>query len=138
MVYGRRERRAEHRVGEIVPQCPAHYGSGVAPDTKLSASAGEHYVCSMLARAGWAASLTRDGPARTDILAVQSSAERHIESARIGSEVWDRYADRWDLLDEPAEAAPVMLPAWMRDRIETAGVGLPPDHPWHVEIPEFE
>jgi hypothetical protein len=185
-------------------------------DTKLSASAGEHYVCSMLARAGWAGSLTRDGLARTDILAVQSSAERQmievqvktirvgswplgrkgilpaigprewyvfvrlgqfpdrpetwivprdhvaaatwighmswlneptaapgarnagIESARIGSEVWDRYADRWDLLDEPAASAPVMLPAWMRDRIETAGVGLPPEHPWHDNVPEFK
>src|SRR4051812_8905618 len=59
-------------------------------DTKLSASAGEHYVCSMLARAGWAASLTRDGLARTDILAVQSSAERQmievqVKTIRVGS-----------------------------------------------------
>src|SRR3954471_6106037 len=50
----------------------------MAGDTKLSGSAGEHYVCSMLAREGWAASLTRDGLARTDILAVQSSAERQM------------------------------------------------------------
>jgi hypothetical protein len=54
-----------------------------------------------------------------------------IESARIGSEVWDRYADRWDLLDEPAADAPVMLPLWVHDGIEMEGVGLPPDHPWH-------
>lgn len=60
-----------------------------------------------------------------------------IESARIGAEVWDRYADRWDLLDEPASDAPVLLPSWIRDRGAMASVGLPPGHPWHAEIPEF-
>ena len=188
----------------------------MATDTKLSGSAGEHYVCSMLARDGWAASLTRDGLARTDILAVKSSAERQmievqvktitsgswplgskgtqpaigprewyvfvrlgdfpnkpetwivprdhvaaatwvshmswladpaaapgtrnagIESARVVAEVWDRYADRWDLLDAPASATPVLLPAWVRDKIGLPGVGLPPEHPWNREIPTFE
>ena len=52
-------------------------------DTKLSGSAGEHYVCSMLARIGWAASLTRDGLARTDILAVQASAERRMIKVQV-------------------------------------------------------
>lgn len=187
----------------------------MASDTKLSASAGEHYVCSMLARAGWAASLTRDGLARTDILAAKASEERQmievqvktirsgtwplgrkgilpaigprewfvfvrvgafparpetwvvprdhvavatwvghmawlhdpaatpgsrnagIESARIGSEVWERYADRWDFLDAPAVEAPVLLPAGIRDRIDWPGVGLPEGHPWHAGIPPF-
>lgn len=38
----------------------------------MTKSAGEHWVCSVLARYGWAAALTRDGLERTDILAVQA------------------------------------------------------------------
>jgi hypothetical protein len=48
-------------------------------DTKLTGSAGEHYACSMLARHGWAPSLTRDGLERTDILAVHSLERWLIE-----------------------------------------------------------
>jgi hypothetical protein len=39
-------------------------------DTKAIKNAGEHWVCSALARMGWSVALTRDGLARTDILAV--------------------------------------------------------------------
>lgn len=42
-------------------------------DTKMTKSAGEHWVCSVLSRHGWAAALTRDGLERTDILAVHTS-----------------------------------------------------------------
>jgi len=45
-------------------------------DHKLTKSVGEHWTCSMLARAGWSPALTRDGIARTDILAVAT----HIET----------------------------------------------------------
>ncbi|MFC9353248.1 hypothetical protein [Arthrobacter sp. NPDC057013] len=41
-------------------------------DTKMTKSAGEHWVCSVLSRYGWAVALTRDGLERTDILAVQT------------------------------------------------------------------
>ncbi|KXP08826.1 hypothetical protein [Tsukamurella pseudospumae] len=41
-------------------------------DKKLVKSVGEHWVCSELARRGWATALTRDGLARTDILAVNT------------------------------------------------------------------
>lgn len=44
-------------------------------DTKLTKSAGEQWVCSVLARLGWAAALTRDGVERTDILAVHAGGE---------------------------------------------------------------
>jgi hypothetical protein len=58
-------------------------------DTKLTGSAGEHYVCAMLARYGWAASLTRDGLERTDVLAVHSIArdmiEVQVKTVRTGS-----------------------------------------------------
>jgi hypothetical protein len=39
-------------------------------DTKMTKTVGEHWVCATLARYGWAPALTRDGLARTDILAV--------------------------------------------------------------------
>ena len=48
-------------------------------DTKLVKSAGEHWVCSVLARLGWGVALTRDGLEHTDILAVQSASRRMIE-----------------------------------------------------------
>ena len=51
----------------------------MATDTKLTGVAGEHYVCSMLARYRWAPSLTRDGLERTDILAVHTETRRMIE-----------------------------------------------------------
>lgn len=45
------------------------------PDHKLTKSIGEHYVCAVLAQLGWAASLTRDGLKRTDILAVNEAGD---------------------------------------------------------------
>lgn len=45
-------------------------------DTKMTKSAGEHWVASVLARHGWGAALTRDGLERTDILAVHTSEAR--------------------------------------------------------------
>jgi hypothetical protein len=48
-------------------------------DTKLVKSAGEHWVCGVLSRQGWAAALTRDGVARTDILAAHSETGAMIE-----------------------------------------------------------
>jgi hypothetical protein len=39
-------------------------------DTKMVKTVGEHWTCAMLARHSWAPALTRDGIARTDVLAV--------------------------------------------------------------------
>jgi hypothetical protein len=44
-------------------------------DTKQTKTIGEHYVAAELARRGWAPALTRDGIARTDILAVLADHE---------------------------------------------------------------
>ncbi len=70
-------------------------------DTKLTASAGEHYVCSMLARYGWAASLTRDGLERTDVVAVHSVERNMIEvqvkTVRTGSWMLGRKGTMEDL-----------------------------------------
>jgi hypothetical protein len=48
-------------------------------DTKLVKLAGEHWVCSVMARQGWGAALTRDGLEHADILAVHSSTRRLVE-----------------------------------------------------------
>jgi hypothetical protein len=48
-------------------------------DTKLVKSAGEHWVCAVLAGLGWAGALTRDGLERTDILAVHTVRRAMIE-----------------------------------------------------------
>jgi hypothetical protein len=39
-------------------------------DRKMTKTVGEHWVCATLARHNWAPALTRDGIARTDVLAV--------------------------------------------------------------------
>lgn len=51
----------------------------MARDNKLTKSIGEHFTCAALAQEGWAASLTRDGLARTDALAVHTESRRMIE-----------------------------------------------------------
>ncbi|MBM7026489.1 hypothetical protein [Clavibacter zhangzhiyongii] len=45
-------------------------------DTKQTKTIGEHYVAAELARRGWAPAMTRDGIARTDILAVKADDAR--------------------------------------------------------------
>ncbi len=62
----------------------------MAKDHKLTKSIGEHFVCSALAQAGWAASLTRDGIARTDILAVNSASGEMIQIQVKTSTTWKR------------------------------------------------
>lgn len=187
----------------------------------MTKSAGEHWVCSVLARLGWAAALTRDGLERTDILAVQEGDPRpmieiqvktanhiggkpswlvgskalqaarssrewfafvllpagnrwhaprtflvprdHVSAAawivhqnwftdptvpvgkrntpiaraRVNVTVWLEYENRWDLLIEPAHAAPVLLPKWIRAVAQEDRVGLPPGHPWQDHLPEW-
>lgn len=65
----------------------------MAMDTKLIKSAGEHWACSVLAGLGWAASLTRDGIARTDLVAVNAESgamiAAQVKTTRsISSPVW--------------------------------------------------
>ncbi len=54
-------------------------------DTKQTKTIGEHHVCSVLARYGWAPALTRDGLERTDILAVQTTGERRTIEVQVKS-----------------------------------------------------
>jgi hypothetical protein len=53
------------------------------PDTKLTKPAGEHWVCSVLARLDWGPALTRDGLERTDILAVRSTETRRMVEIQV-------------------------------------------------------
>ncbi len=45
----------------LVPCDDPGAGTRSMADTKQTKSIGEHYVCAMLARCGWAPALTRDG-----------------------------------------------------------------------------
>lgn len=49
----------------------------------MTKSAGEHWVCSVLASAGWGAALTRDGLERTDILAVRADGTRRMIEVQV-------------------------------------------------------
>ena len=60
-------------------------------DRKMTKTVGEHWVCATLARHGWAPALTRDGLARTDVLAVgtllpdRPTVEIQVKTASDGS-----------------------------------------------------
>lgn len=51
--------------------------------------------------------------------------------------VFEGYEDRWDILDHPAEEAPILLPAECRDFALLERVGLPEGHPWRESLPEW-
>ncbi|MFE6967205.1 hypothetical protein ACFVAJ_19120 [Agromyces sp. NPDC057679] len=82
------------KAGESLDVDGIQYGRGMA-DTKQTKTIGEHYAAAELARRGWAPAFTRDGLARTDILAVmtegvdrrlveiQVKATRHVVGGRI-------------------------------------------------------
>ena len=186
----------------------------------MTKTVGEHWVCATLARYGWAPALTRDGVARTDILAVGTRLPRRptveiqvktatdtgsrtswplgaVTSALAASEhewfvfvhlprlpmpprafvvprdhvcaatwivhqnwrtdpsaapgrrnaglcqarielvIWQGYKDRWDLLGTPTSEVPVLVPAWLRQRVMEDRVGLPPGHPWNDSLPHW-
>lgn len=187
-------------------------------DTKQTKSVGEHWVASELARRGWAPAFTRDGLARTDILAVHTSPERPmvevqvkatvstptraswplgekaqlppaserewfvlciidpdvtvpargfvvprahvaaaawiahmswltdpdvpvgkrnapVERSRVSMKTFHAYEGRWDLLEQSAYEAPVLLPSNFRGLAVEPRVGLPADHPWKRGLP---
>ena len=52
-------------------------------DSKMTKSAGEHWVCSVLSRLNWGAALTRDGLERTDILAVRADDSRQMIEVQV-------------------------------------------------------
>jgi hypothetical protein len=52
-------------------------------DRRLVGSSGEHFVCSALAQQGWAASLTREGVAHADVLAVRGAVGRQMIEVQV-------------------------------------------------------
>jgi hypothetical protein len=72
------------------------------PDTKMTKSAGEHWVCSVLALRGWGAALTRDGLERTDILAVQAEHDRRMVEIQVKTAMDKGVRTNW-LVSEKAQ-----------------------------------
>ncbi len=60
-----------------------------------------------------------------------------VDQARTELSTFRGYEDRWDLLVEPAHAAPVLLPSAFHGWAQEDRVGLPPDHPWRANLPTW-
>jgi hypothetical protein len=73
----------------------------------------------------------------TDPEAPAGRRNAELNQARIQLSVWERYEDRWDLLDMPTADVPVLLPSWLRERAQEKRVGLPPGHPWAEALPAW-
>jgi hypothetical protein len=61
-----------------------------------------------------------------------------INAARLDDWVFARYEQRWELLEQPASEAPIMLPPRFREWALGDRVGLRDDHPWKSEMPEWD
>jgi hypothetical protein len=60
-----------------------------------------------------------------------------VDKARVQATVFAEYLDRWDLLLQPSHDAPVLLSPHYRELARTQRVGLPPGHPWTVDLPDW-
>lgn len=96
-------------------------------DTKQTKTIGEHHVASELARRGWAPALTRDGLARTDILAVNTldPGRRQIEI-----QVKTSRGEREDLINWPLGLKSQTASA--HDREYFVFVAVPQDNNMHL------
>lgn len=86
----------------------------------MTKSAGEHWVCSVLARLNWGAALTRDGLERTDILAVQAYGERRAVEIQVKSARANGTKTNWPINEKAQQVA-------VSDREWFAFVALPSD-----------
>lgn len=57
--------------------------------------------------------------------------------SRVNISTFTGYEDRWDLLLEDENQWPVLLPPEYRKYALEPRVGLPPDHPWRSQLPEW-
>ena len=60
-----------------------------------------------------------------------------LDQARVSWSVWLGYEDKWGLLGIPTKEVPVLLPPKLRELALDERVGLPPDHPWRKDLPEW-
>ena len=57
--------------------------------------------------------------------------------AKIEQSIFEKYEDHWELLGTPTSNVEVLLPSWLRDAAQEKRVGLPPDHPWNKDLPQW-
>lgn len=60
-----------------------------------------------------------------------------VDRARVSIPDWVGYEDRWDLLDHPADEAPILLRPQLRALAERADIGFPLAHPWRDSRPQW-
>jgi hypothetical protein len=60
-----------------------------------------------------------------------------IDKTRVQAPVFEGYENRWDLLLGSTADAPVMLPSEFRSLALGKRVGLPPEHPWLRDLPDW-
>ena len=73
----------------------------------------------------------------TDPSASPGTRNTSLDQARIHWSFWLGYEDKWDLLGIPTKEVPVLLPSKLRELALDERVGLPPDHPWREDLPEW-
>jgi hypothetical protein len=59
------------------------------------------------------------------------------DQARVNEPVFSGYLNRWDLMMQPTDTAPVLLPAHYRDLALDIRVGLTGRHPWASKLPDW-
>jgi hypothetical protein len=60
-----------------------------------------------------------------------------VDRSRVLLPILAGYEDRWDLLLTDESDAPVLLPPEYRTLLQEERVGLPLEHPWHDDLPEW-
>jgi hypothetical protein len=73
----------------------------------------------------------------TDPSAAPGMRNAPVERSRVPATTFARYEGRWDLLDASSSECPILLPPQLRTFAKEARVGLPPGHPWHLELPAW-
>lgn len=61
-----------------------------------------------------------------------------MDQATVWVETFDLYKDRWDLLDNSTDDAPVLLPDHYHEWAAEPNVGVPPNHPWERKMPTWK
>lgn len=60
-----------------------------------------------------------------------------VERSRVSLRTFARYEGRWDLLAQSERTAPVLLPQAFHALARSERVGLPPEHPWRLALPDW-
>jgi len=74
---------------------------------------------------------------RTDPDVPKGKRNAPVDRARVTLPWWQGYENRWDLMEESAYDAPVLLDPVLREWALMERVGLPPEHPWRDTLPDW-